>query len=192
MIKIGDDALPKRLHLEKKEWCNFLHDDLSADVTAGGVSHGVYKRLPVTLKQNHYKMSSNKSPPATAIGMKRISLFSKEGRELVSAPSLVGGTSDPESQGGERREPLHEEEEGNHIHTATLYHTKEPACLTCSEVFHSREDQVEHYRLDWHRYNLKRKLKGLEAVDQDSFEKISGTVLVWTLNRGLACIFSPW
>ncbi len=127
-------------------------------------------------------MASKKSPHTATVGVKRIPLFSKEGRELVTAPSLVGGTSAPENQGAERRDPPwaqrgedEELEEENHVPVTTLYQTKELTCLTCCEVFQSREDQVEHYRLDWHRYNLKRKLKGLEPVNQDSFEKIAGT-----------------
>ncbi len=47
-------------------------------------------------------------------------------------------------------------------------------CLTCGSVFMSREDQVSHYQLDWHRYNLKRRLKGMSSVDQEEFEKIAG------------------
>ncbi len=53
---------------------------------------------------------------------------------------------------------------------------KEMFCHTCQTGFTIREEQVEHYQLDWHRYNLKRKLKGLTHVNQEDFEKISGTV----------------
>lgn len=56
-------------------------------------------------------------------------------------------------------------------HTST---GKELGCLSCHMTFSGREEQVQHYKLDWHRYNIKRKLKGLEPVDQDHFEKISG------------------
>ena len=123
---------------------------------------------------------SSSNPPSASIGVKRIPLFSREGKELVSAPSLQGATSDPVSVEGEGRELLQARESGETWEESadsmtTLYH-KEPACLACSEVFHSREEQVQHYKLDWHRYNLKRKLKGLEAVSQDSFETLAGTV----------------
>jgi len=47
-------------------------------------------------------------------------------------------------------------------------------CLTCGVVFKTREDQVTHYQLDWHRYNLKRRLKGLRSLEQDQFEGITG------------------
>jgi pre-60S factor REI1 len=39
------------------------------------------------------------------------------------------------------------------------------------------EDQVQqrlHYKLDWHRYNLKRKLGGLEPVTEEKFTELEG------------------
>jgi hypothetical protein len=33
-------------------------------------------------------------------------------------------------------------------------------CLTCGCVFQERSMQNAHYRSDWHRFNLKRKLAG--------------------------------
>ena len=125
-------------------------------------------------------MSRSNSPPAS-VGVKRIPLFSREGKALVSASSLLGVTSDPESVEGERRELLQAQGRSGGTWestdpTTTLYH-RELTCLSCSEVLHSREEQVQHYKLDWHRYNLKRKLKGLESVNQDSFETIAGIII---------------
>ncbi|KAJ1678435.1 pre-60S factor rei1, partial [Spiromyces aspiralis] len=34
-------------------------------------------------------------------------------------------------------------------------------CLTCQIAFHTAIEQRNHYRTDWHRYNLKRKVAGL-------------------------------
>lgn len=45
-------------------------------------------------------------------------------------------------------------------------------CLACNLNLLSREDQLEHYRSDWHRYNLKLKLGGRSAVSQNAFEDI--------------------
>ena len=47
-------------------------------------------------------------------------------------------------------------------------------CLSCHVMFDVRAEQVPHYRLDWHRYNLKRKLKGLTHVTQEEFEMEAG------------------
>ncbi|ORX48666.1 hypothetical protein BCR36DRAFT_329123 [Piromyces finnis] len=47
-------------------------------------------------------------------------------------------------------------------------------CLTCKVAFRSADIQREHYRQDWHRYNLKRKVAGLQPITYDVFtEKIS-------------------
>ena len=34
--------------------------------------------------------------------------------------------------------------------------------------------QRDHYKSDWHRYNLKLKLKALNSVTEEDFEKIAG------------------
>ena len=47
-------------------------------------------------------------------------------------------------------------------------------CLSCGVQFESREEQVAHYKLDWHKYNVKRKLVGLPCVEEDAFEAMSG------------------
>ncbi|XP_050772800.1 ankyrin repeat and zinc finger domain-containing protein 1 [Gopherus flavomarginatus] len=44
-------------------------------------------------------------------------------------------------------------------------------CSSCSRVFDSREEQTEHYRLDWHRFNLKQRLLGRQALTAEEFEE---------------------
>ncbi|XP_006822109.1 tRNA endonuclease ANKZF1-like [Saccoglossus kowalevskii] len=46
-------------------------------------------------------------------------------------------------------------------------------CSTCNIQFHSRSEQKEHYKLDWHRFNLKQKAIGLEAISEEEFEKVA-------------------
>lgn len=46
-------------------------------------------------------------------------------------------------------------------------------CLTCGQEFSSREEQTEHYRLDWHRFNLKQRLRGRRALPVEEFEEKS-------------------
>ncbi|KFW80141.1 Ankyrin repeat and zinc finger domain-containing protein 1, partial [Manacus vitellinus] len=48
-------------------------------------------------------------------------------------------------------------------------------CSTCGQVFGSREEQTEHYRLDWHRFNLKQRLRGRRAVPVEVFEEKTRT-----------------
>nr|XP_042698921.1 ankyrin repeat and zinc finger domain-containing protein 1 isoform X4 [Chrysemys picta bellii] len=44
-------------------------------------------------------------------------------------------------------------------------------CSSCSREFDSREEQTEHYRLDWHRFNLKQRLLGRRALAAEEFEE---------------------
>lgn len=43
-------------------------------------------------------------------------------------------------------------------------------CITCQVMFKTPELQREHYKLDWHRYNLKRKVAGISPVTLEVFE----------------------
>ncbi|KAM3915946.1 tRNA endonuclease ANKZF1 [Leptodactylus fuscus] len=43
-------------------------------------------------------------------------------------------------------------------------------CSTCQCTFDSREEQKEHYTLDWHRFNLKRRIKGAAAISEEDFQ----------------------
>ncbi|NXL56017.1 ANKZ1 protein, partial [Chordeiles acutipennis] len=44
-------------------------------------------------------------------------------------------------------------------------------CSTCGQVFGSREEQTEHFRLDWHRFNLKQRLLGRQTLTAEVFEE---------------------
>ncbi|XP_072197538.1 tRNA endonuclease ANKZF1 isoform X2 [Excalfactoria chinensis] len=46
-------------------------------------------------------------------------------------------------------------------------------CGTCGQEFGSRDEQTEHYRLDWHRFNLKQRLQGRRALLVEEFEEKS-------------------
>ena len=43
-------------------------------------------------------------------------------------------------------------------------------CITCRVVFVDGDTQREHYKTDWHRYNLKRKIAQLAPVTADNFK----------------------
>ncbi|XP_012547732.1 uncharacterized protein LOC100862770 isoform X1 [Bombyx mori] len=45
------------------------------------------------------------------------------------------------------------------------------SCITCKVLFNTSELQREHYKLDWHRYNLKRKVASIEPVTLEEFEE---------------------
>ncbi|XP_014667024.1 PREDICTED: ankyrin repeat and zinc finger domain-containing protein 1-like [Priapulus caudatus] len=50
------------------------------------------------------------------------------------------------------------------------------ACTACCISFTDRKDQVHHYKLDWHRYNLKQKMHNFPTVSEEIFEDITGDV----------------
>lgn len=45
-------------------------------------------------------------------------------------------------------------------------------CAACSITFSDAEERRIHYKLDFHRYNLKRSLSGLAPVTEDKFEEL--------------------
>ncbi|KAM6986726.1 tRNA endonuclease ANKZF1 [Aplochiton taeniatus] len=47
-------------------------------------------------------------------------------------------------------------------------------CSSCNCSFESREEQIEHYKLDWHRFNLRQKIVGLPSVSVEEFERKTG------------------
>ncbi|KAL4222271.1 Ankyrin repeat and zinc finger domain-containing protein 1 [Mactra antiquata] len=50
------------------------------------------------------------------------------------------------------------------------------SCNYCDAIFTNRVEQRRHYKSDWHRYNLKMRLKGKDKVSEDMFEEMSGNI----------------
>ncbi|TSQ01585.1 Ankyrin repeat and zinc finger domain-containing protein 1 [Bagarius yarrelli] len=48
------------------------------------------------------------------------------------------------------------------------------SCSTCQCSFERREEQMEHYKLDWHRFNLRQRLAGRSPITVEEFEKKTG------------------
>ena len=44
-------------------------------------------------------------------------------------------------------------------------------CITCAVAFKDADIQRGHYKTDWHRYNLKRKVAGMAPVTMEDFDK---------------------
>lgn len=44
-------------------------------------------------------------------------------------------------------------------------------CLACRVGFPTSEGQRQHYKTEWHRYNLKRKIAGMIPVSADNFRE---------------------
>lgn len=47
-------------------------------------------------------------------------------------------------------------------------------CSACRFPFTNREEQREHYKLDWHRFNLRLKMAGLPPLTAEEFERKTG------------------
>lgn len=43
-------------------------------------------------------------------------------------------------------------------------------CISCRVAFNDAEIQRKHYKCDWHRYNLKRKVAGLPPISAEEFQ----------------------
>ena len=44
-------------------------------------------------------------------------------------------------------------------------------CVSCEVGFNNSDEQRAHYKSDWHRYNLKRKVADLPAVSAQDFNE---------------------
>ncbi|XP_029173254.1 ankyrin repeat and zinc finger domain-containing protein 1-like [Nylanderia fulva] len=47
-------------------------------------------------------------------------------------------------------------------------------CSQCNTEFEDKPQQRLHYKLDWHRYNLKQHLNGLKSISEDYFNRMVG------------------
>ena len=43
-------------------------------------------------------------------------------------------------------------------------------CITCSVAFKEACGQRDHYKTDWHRYNLKRKVAEMPPIQEQEFK----------------------
>jgi len=47
------------------------------------------------------------------------------------------------------------------------------SCSTCRVTFDDNEAQRAHYKQDWHKYNLKRKIAGLPTITEHEFIELN-------------------
>lgn len=47
------------------------------------------------------------------------------------------------------------------------------SCSFCNTIFEDKAQQRLHYKLDWHRYNLKQRLNGLKPIGEDKFSLLA-------------------
>lgn len=75
--------------------------------------------------------------------------------------------------------PFFEEPQKNHLHyyhheEDLCYHEQQATftCASCQKVFSNSDTQRQHYQSDWHRFNLKRKIRDLPPVLEEVFESL--------------------
>ncbi|XP_048809255.1 ankyrin repeat and zinc finger domain-containing protein 1 isoform X1 [Lagopus muta] len=91
------------------------------------------------------------------------------GLSLVSGFAANPSAAEPAPSGHEKPAATHGGEKAGTVPEVP----ERMCCLTCSREFCSREEQTEHYRLDWHRFNLKQRLQGRQALTVEEFEEKS-------------------
>lgn len=63
-------------------------------------------------------------------------------------------------------------------------------CTTCQIAFELSEEHRAHYKSDWHRYNLKQKIRNRQTIDEPKFlalESISYILFNLQLNPQFFC-----
>ena len=126
---------------------------------------------------------------ASLKGLRAIPLASKEAKKLLSQPglNLIHHTSAKDSDELQRLDSISESARISDIDQTKLAESQPHDqisregggemfyyCQSCRVALGDRGEQLVHYRLDWHRYNLKRRLKGQASLSQEEFEKIAG------------------
>ena len=99
---------------------------------------------------------------------RKIPLFSADLTTLLANGPIDLGDEDYASQKVDESVPVSQLAE---VRQATSGETR---CLACDVSFTDRDEQVDHYRLDWHRLNLKRRLELRPPLSQEEFERELG------------------
>ncbi|XP_062507933.1 tRNA endonuclease ANKZF1-like [Corticium candelabrum] len=94
-----------------------------------------------------------------------LNLFSKEAREFLRNAVI-------DSQMVEEQNITSDDDDDDRVETRLVLGER-MACSACHTEFVDRPQQVQHFKLDWHRYNIKRKIIGAVAVTEEDFEDLS-------------------
>ncbi|XP_051046456.1 ankyrin repeat and zinc finger domain-containing protein 1 isoform X1 [Phodopus roborovskii] len=113
--------------------------------------------------------------PGTALASASVSLL-----DLTAEASLVQGLSlvsqaAAETLPGASRTPCPGENtsSGRKVLPCSLDISEKLFCSACDQIFQNHQEQREHYKLDWHRFNLKQRLKNKPLLSASDFEKQS-------------------
>ena len=101
--------------------------------------------------------------------LRRSSAFASWQRSLASGVSL----------------PTYELKQGSAVWAMSVSHprgkaagTKPLSCNTCGGCFENTASYREHFRSEWHRFNLKLKMQGAPPVTQEEFDVVDAPELL--------------
>lgn len=115
--------------------------------------------------------------PGAALAPASVSLLDLSSEALlVRGLSLVSQVPE-EALAGASRAPCPGEStsSGRKVSPSSLDISEKLFCSACDQVFQNHQEQREHYKLDWHRFNLKQRLKNKPVLSALDFEKQSST-----------------
>ncbi|XP_051010023.1 ankyrin repeat and zinc finger domain-containing protein 1 isoform X1 [Acomys russatus] len=95
---------------------------------------------------------------------------------LVRGLSLVSQPAGEAPAGAPRTScPGESTSSGRKVSPCSLDISDKLFCSACDQIFQNQQEQREHYKLDWHRFNLKQRLKNKPLLSASDFEKQSST-----------------
>ncbi|XP_041506361.1 ankyrin repeat and zinc finger domain-containing protein 1 isoform X3 [Microtus oregoni] len=115
--------------------------------------------------------------PGAALAPASVSLLDLSSEALLFRDLSLVSQVPEEALAGASRAPCPGEStsSGRKVSPSSLDISEKLFCSACDQVFQNHQEQREHYKLDWHRFNLKQRLKNKPVLSALDFEKQSST-----------------
>ncbi|KAM7339551.1 hypothetical protein ACRRTK_000166 [Alexandromys fortis] len=115
--------------------------------------------------------------PGAALAPASVSLLDLSSEALLVRDLSLVSQVPEEALAGASRAPCPGEStsSGRKVSPSSLDISEKLFCSACDQVFQNHQEQREHYKLDWHRFNLKQRLKNKPVLSALDFEKQSST-----------------
>ncbi|XP_075685284.1 tRNA endonuclease ANKZF1 [Rhinoderma darwinii] len=107
-------------------------------------------------------------------GVQAFSLFDLSPSGLVFSGLFLNNNTNAKDESSEEKVKPPEINDREAKETNILEISDRMTCSACQCAFDTREEQKEHYTLDWHRFNLKRRIKGAAALSEEDFQDKTG------------------
>ncbi|XP_075807955.1 tRNA endonuclease ANKZF1 isoform X2 [Microtus pennsylvanicus] len=115
--------------------------------------------------------------PGAALAPASVSLLDLSSEALLFRDLSLVSQVPEEALAGASRAPCPGEStsSGRKVSPSSLDISEKLFCSACDQVFQNHQEQRQHYKLDWHRFNLKQRLKNKPVLSALDFEKQSST-----------------